>query len=100
MNSRKVTSLVAAAVLAAALVFTAVGYAVGVGAHKEKLPRMDVYYDITNDADDEGNFILQFKVPYQGDRSRTVYCLAYKDHSKDAGGVSLSCDWVGFHKTR
>lgn len=75
-------------IIAAAGVFVAVAVA---AAHKQKLARDSVYYEITNDGDDHGNFIETYHVP--NGRGGKVYCVVYSDQIGDGGGAGMSCDW-------
>lgn len=58
---------------------------------KEKLPRDRVYYEITNDDDDHGNYIETYHVP--NGRGGKVYCIVYSDQMEGGGGAGISCDW-------
>jgi hypothetical protein len=62
------------------------------GAHKEKLPRDDTYYEIVNDNDDHGNYIETYHLP--NGRGGKVYCIVYSDKiGKSGGGAGIDCDW-------
>lgn len=58
---------------------------------KKKLPRDEVYYEITNDDDDHGNYIETYRVP--NGRGGKVYCVVYSDQMEGGGGAGISCDW-------
>lgn len=62
---------------------------------KEKLPRDEVYYDITNDAGDQGNFAFSFHYPDPDHPGKKILCIVYKDHSKQGVSGGESCDFGG-----
>ena len=62
------------------------------GAHKQKLNRDDIYYEIVNDGDDHGNYIETYHVP--NGRGGKVYCVVYSDKIGDGGGAGIDCDWA------
>jgi hypothetical protein len=62
------------------------------GAHKQKLNRDDIYYEIVNDGDDHGNYVETYHVP--NDRGGKVYCVVYSDKIGDGGGAGIDCDWA------
>jgi hypothetical protein len=81
-----------AALFVLGFVIVAVADSAILGARKEKLPRDAVYYEITNDQGDHGNFIETYHVPDgQGGK---VYCIVYSDKiGSNGGGAGISCDW-------
>lgn len=87
----KILFLAIGAVLVLGLLVVTVAQAAGL-ATKQKLPRDEVYYEITNDGDDHGNFIETYHVP--NGRGGKVYCIVYSDKiGKSGGGAGISCDW-------
>lgn len=84
-------SVLAVAIIGIFVIVTAAKAGV-LEARKEKLPRDDVYYEITNDKDDHGNFIETYHLP--NGRGGKVYCVVYSDKiGKSGGGAGISCDW-------
>lgn len=76
------------------LIFALVDSADGSGvARKQKLPRLDPYYEITNDGDDHGNYIELYRVPLPD--GRHVFCIVYSDQIQSSGGgAGLDCNWA------
>jgi hypothetical protein len=73
-------------------IFTSIAKGTGL-IDRQKLPRLDRYYEITNDGEDHGNFIEQYRIPLPD--GRRVFCLVYSDQISDGGGAGISCDWEG-----
>lgn len=87
----KIAFAVAAAIFVLGFIAVAVADAGILDWRKEKLPRDRIYYEITNDDDDHGNYIETYHVP--NGRGGKVYCIVYSDQMKGGGGAGISCDW-------
>lgn len=87
-----ITALIIAVVFIGFFVLVRVADGSILSPRKEKLPRGDVYYEITNDDGDHGNFIEIYRVP--NGRGGKVYCVVYSDQIQESGGgAGISCDW-------
>jgi hypothetical protein len=91
---KKITMAVGACIVLALTAFG--GVAIADNIRKEKLPRSPLYYEITNDGGDYGNYIELYDIPIPNS-SRKVFCIVYSDKIGDGGGAGISCDWPGFH---
>jgi hypothetical protein len=81
--------LVVALIVAGVYVSAAFGAAM---ATKKKLPRDNIYFEITNDGGDHGNFIETIHVPFDG---RTYRCIIYSDQIQSSGGgAGMWCERV------
>jgi hypothetical protein len=84
----------------AALIFVAGAYAYS-KVEKRSLPRDNVYYEITNDAGDYGNYIELYHIPVpgpNGDRKPPLFCVVYSDQiGKSGGGAGEVCNFDAFN---
>lgn len=83
-------------------------YALGGGftdqPQKRQFPRDGIYYEITNDVNDHGNYWETYHVPVVTrdlngrEITRTVYCVVYSDQIGNGGGAGPSCNWDAFNR--